>query len=100
MGVIVYQEQSLLDAKTNIEKCNSEILESLEKIYYELENMEQTLSTPRTKKYIPIYMDYVSQKIDYIRHMRENYNIMLDTINNEYRNYSNTVSKMVGDKHD
>ena len=100
MGKIVYKEETLLEAKSSVEKSNSEILDTLGKIYNELENMSKTLSTPKTQQIVPQYAEYVNKKITYVSKMKENYNNVFDTINNEYHNYSNTVNTMVGGNHD
>ena len=100
MGKIVYNEETLLEAKESVERSNSEILEALEKIYRELDNMGQTLSTPKTSKVMPNYIDYVNKKITYVRKLKDNYNNMFNVINNEYHNYSNNVESMVGGKND
>ena len=96
MGLIVYDEKTLLDAKNKIDGCNSQILESLEKIYAEFENMDVTLSTPKSMKSIPGFVDYLKKQVNYVRNSKNNYNRMIDTINSEYHDYDSTVNRMVG----
>ena len=63
MGKIIYNEETLLDAKNRIDSCNDQILSALEKINLEFINMDETLSTPKSSKAMPIFVDYYHNKI-------------------------------------
>lgn len=96
MGLIVYDERTLLDAKNKIDSCNGQILEALDKIYTELSNIDSTLSTPKSSQSIPGFVDYLNKQINFVRNSKDNYNRMMDTINNEYHDYDSAVDRMVG----
>ena len=96
MGLIVYDERTLLDAKNRIDSCNGQILEALEKIHAELSNIDSTLSTPKSSQAIPGFVDYLNKQINFARNSKDNYNRMIDIINSEYHDYDSTVNRMVG----
>ena len=97
MVVIKYDEKTVLDAQNRIDMYNSEILEALEKIDIEFNNMEETLSTPKSKPAIAYFIDYYNNAVDYVRNSKDNYNNMFNNINNEYHEYNNIVKEMVGE---
>ena len=96
MGIIKYDEKTLLDAKTNIDIYNSNILEALQKINNELLTMESTLSTPNSTKGISMYTDYYDNKIEFVTNSKDKYNQMITSVNNEYNEYMNDIKEMVG----
>ena len=96
MGLIIYDEKTLLDAKNRIDTCNDQILDALTKIYNEFENMNETLSTPKSNNAMPLFVDYLNKQVNFVRSSKENYNRMMDTINGEYHDYDNSVNRMVG----
>lgn len=98
MGLIIYDERTILEAKNHIDTCNEEILTAIEKIYNEFENMSVTLNTPRSSKRIPTFIDYFKNRVTYMKNSKDNYNRMLDTINGEYHSYTNKIKEMVGGK--
>ena len=97
MGQIVYDEKTLLDAINKIDGCNEKLLDALEKIDIEFNNMGQILSTPKSNKAIPEFINYIDDKIVFVQNNKEKYNKMFNTINGEYHNYSDFVNRMVSD---
>lgn len=100
MGLIVYDGKTVLDAKNCIDTCNEQILNSLEKINNEFLNMNSTLNTPKSNKSMPTIIEKTKSNIEFVRNNKDNYNQMLDTINNEYNDYMESVKKMVGVQND
>lgn len=96
MGLIIYDERTIIDAKNRIDTCNDQILNALVKIHTEFDNMGTTLSTPKSSEAISNFVDYYNKKVNFIRNSKENYNRMFDTINSEYHDYTNTIKEMVG----
>ena len=100
MGLIVYDEKTILDAKNRIDTCNGQILEALEKLHNEFENMSVTLNTPKSSKSMPQLIDFYNKKITFVRNSKDNYNKMFNNIIADYHNYSDTVKQMVGGNND
>ena len=100
MGLIVYDDKTLLDAKNKVDTCNTNILEALEKIYNEFDSISSTLSTPKSIKSMPDIVMSLKSDVDFVKNSRDNYNRMFDTISNEYHDYYETVNRMVGGKNE
>lgn len=96
MGLIVYDDKTLLEAKNKVDTCNGEILEALQKIYNEFESIGTTLSTPKSSKSMPNIVDDLKKQVNLARTRKDSYNQMFDTISNEYHDYMGTVNRMVG----
>ena len=97
MGKIIYNEKTVLDAKNGMERCNTSIIDAVEKIGNELMTMERTLNTPNSKKYIALYQDQVNTELNYLKNRRDSYNTMFNIIGGEYHNYADKVESTVGD---
>ena len=100
MGKILYNEKTVLDFKSTMERCNSEIIDAIGKIQNELITIDKTLNTPNANKVIASCQEQVNNDLNYVRNMRESYNNALNNINNEYHNYLDSVHKTVGDNSD
>ena len=98
MGKILYNEKTVLDAKNSIERCNSEIINAVEKIANELRTMDSTLNTPNSKKTIALHQEYVDSELTYLKSTKDTFNNMFNIIGMEYHNYSDNVGRTVGDK--
>lgn len=96
MGIIKYDEKTILDARNNIDIYNSNIQEALEKINNELLTMESTLSTPKSTKAISMYVDYFDNRIKFVSNSKEMYHQMITNVNNDYTEYLNDIKEMVG----
>lgn len=96
MGKILYSEQTILDAKSVVDSCNTAIINAMTKIETELDTMRQVLDTPNANKGVALYDEYVNQKLRYIKMMKDNYNDTFNIINNEYHLYSDIVKETVG----
>ena len=96
MGLIVYDDKTILDAKNKVDTCNANILDALERIYNEFETMDSTLSTPKSTKSMPEIVTALKKDVDFAKNSKDNYNKIFDTISNEYRDYYETVNRMVG----
>ena len=100
MGLIKYDDKTIINAKTNFYMCNSEIIDALEKINNELLTMESTMSTPKSTKTISAFSDYFSDRTRFVINNRDKYNKMLTNVSKEYNEYINYVEEMVGVKND
>ena len=100
MGLILYDDKTIIDAKNKVDTCNEEILDALEKINNEIINMKTTLNTPKSSKNMLEFINYYNQKIAYVRNSKARYNNMFDTISREYNNYLHNIKEMVGGNHD
>ena len=96
MGLIKYEGSTLINAKNNINECNSNIIDALQRINNEIITMEETMSTPKSKNVIASYGDYYNEKINNLTRKRDNYNTMLNNISAAYNEYFYNVNEMVG----
>ncbi len=96
MGLIKFDERTLLNVKNVFDTSNDEILTSLEKIYNEYANMSETLNTPKSQKKLPECVDYLNKKVNFVRKSKDNYNLMFDNISKDYHDFSNEVNISVG----
>ena len=90
--------KTVLDAKNSIDRCNSEIINAVEKIANELRTMDRTLSTPNSKKTIALHQEYVDGELAYLKSTKDTFNNSFNIIGMEYHNYSDNVGRTVGDK--
>ena len=98
MGLVRYDINTIDDARSTIDICNSNIEDALRKINNELLNIESTLSTPKSSKTINSYTEYYDRKIKYLMDNRESYNKLLSDISDDYKEYLSTINEMVGGK--
>ena len=96
MGQIIYDEKTMLNFKNTIEKCNSEIIDAIEKIQNELITMDKTLNTPKANKTMSFFKEQVSKDLNYVKNKKESYRSSLGAINSAYHIYSNSVQKSIG----
>lgn len=100
MNKIMYNGQTILEAKKNIDICNNSILEALKNIDKELLNINQVVNTPKINQAKELFTEFYKEKIQYVEQKRTYYNNILDTINTDYQDYLISVNKMVGDQDD
>ena len=97
MGMIKYNESTIIDVRNKIDTCNEQILESLNKIYEETNNIGKILNTPRANKNMAVFLEYLNERINYVHNSKDKLNRKLTIVENEYRAYLDEVSQMVGD---
>ena len=100
MNKIIYNEQSVEEAKKNVEICNNNIIEALKNIDKELSTINQVISTPKINKTKELLTDFYSKKISFIEQERNYYNNIFNTIITDYHEYVLGVDKIVGDQND
>ena len=96
MGLIKYDDASLLDTKNRIDTCNEQMINALEKISIEFNDMNSTISTPKFNSILPTFLDYYNEKLDFMKNSKDSFNTIIDTISTDYNEYLNTVKEMVG----
>lgn len=98
MGLVKYEEQTLIAARNKIDTCNEKILDALRKIYDETNNISNILNTPKANKNIAEMLNYLDNRINYVGNSKADINQKLITIEAIYREeFINSVEKMVGD---
>lgn len=98
MGLIKYNEESVLDTKNRVDICNEQMIDALEIIMTEFNNMSSTVDTPKSNQAFSQIMDYYNEKLEFMRNSRDNFNKIFDTITTNYDDYLNNVKEMVGGK--
>jgi hypothetical protein len=100
MTKINYNEDNFKNIRERVEECNKEIIDSLTNIYKEVSDIETILNTPKSKDIIPLYNDYIENRIDYFNEKNNDYKNSFYYIINSYETYYNDVKKMMGENDD
>ncbi len=97
MGIIKYDENTMLNAKSKIDTCNEKILQSLNKIYEETSTISNVLSTPKSNKNMEEMIIYLKNRINYVDVNKAGLNRKIDIVEASYREeFMTAVGQMVG----
>ena len=100
MTKINYNDENFKTVRERVEECNKEIIDSLTNIYKEVSNIDTILNTPKSRDIIPLYNDYIENRIDYLNEKNNDYKNNFYYIMNSYETYYNDVKKMMGEQDD
>lgn len=98
MGIVNYDEIVVTDFKKVMNECNSDMLEAVKNISNEVDNIEETLKTPKSVLTTSTYNDYFKSKVDYLNRYTNGFNNLFDDMISIYQNSYDGIDKMVGGK--
>ena len=97
MGLVRYEEETLIAARNKIDTCNEKILDSLKKIYEETNNISNILNTPKANRNMAEMLKYLEGRINYVGNGKADMNSKLLMVEATYKEgFTNVVSQMVG----
>ena len=85
------------DFKKDIFEINSDLLFELRKVQNEIENIEDVISTPKSRDFKIIFQHYASDEIKMIEDSKEVFNKDLELVIKEYEEFMDDIQKMVKD---
>jgi hypothetical protein len=100
MGTIIYDDNSLIEFKNNVNTANTDILEALQRISHEVDNINVTINTPNSKKTILDFNDYFKNKVNYLDVCRDACNTYFDGVKTYYNETYEATRDMVGGNND
>lgn len=100
MVKLLYEENSVLDAKDKLNKYNANIIESIEKINLELEAIDKVLNTPKSNQEIPKYIEEFKNELSYLNEKKDDFDSVITLANQEYHDHIEAVRKMVGNDYE
>ena len=100
MVKLVYDENSVLDAKNNFKTYSENIIEALNNINNEYQSIDNILNTPKSQKGVPVYLDYFKNNITYLSENINNFDTLYDALEKEYKEHVESVRKMVGSNYE
>ena len=98
--MIKYSEEEMKLFKKQIEDYSIEIVNSLNKIYFEFENMDEYLYTPKFKKNKVEILSYLKDRESFLENAIEKNNFKMQFIIDNYDKYLNEVKGMIGGSDD
>ena len=98
MGKVIYDEIVVSDLKKVMNECNTEMLEAVKNISTEVDNIEETLKTPKSVLTTSTYNDYFKSKVNYLNKYTNGFNTLFDDMISVYQNSYDGIDKMVGGK--
>ena len=93
---LVYDPNSVTDAKNNFKLYNENIIECLEKINTEYMEIDKVLNTPKANEGIPKYLEDFRNELTFLNTMKDGFDQLFDSINEEYQAHIEFMRKMVG----
>lgn len=96
MGKLIYDEISVTDFKNVVNECNNEMLNAVRNISKEVENIEETLKTPKSVITTSSYNEYFKNKISYLDSTTNGFNNLFSDIIDTYQAKFNMDKTMVG----
>ena len=96
MGIVKFNISNIKDVQAKVNSNNTQILEIIKQLSSELENIETILSTPKSRTYIPKYLEYFKSEEKYLTSAIAGYDTKFNSIINEYNNYVSNIKEMVG----
>ena len=93
---LVYDPNSVINAKNNFKTYNEHIIECLEKINTEFQEIDKVLNTPKAQEVIPVYLEEFSNDLTFLNTMKDSFDQTFDNINEEYQAHVEYMRKMVG----
>jgi len=98
--MVYYHESEMQEFQKKYERCNDEIIKSIQEIEKEFENIDEILETPKSKKEIPQIISYMQEELEIRRDEESNYMDNLNYIINNYNDTIKSIDLMMGDKND
>ncbi len=96
MGKLIYDEISVTDFKNTVNECNNEMLNAIKNISNEVENIEETLKTPKSVITTSSYNEYFKSKVKYLNSTTSGFDTLFNDIINTYQDKFNMDKAMVG----
>lgn len=96
MVKVIYDPNSVTNAKNSFKLYNETILDSLDNINNELLNIDRILNTPASNKGIPEYLQEYNGQINFITQAKEGFDSLFDAVQLEYEKEVEMTRKMVG----
>ncbi len=93
---LVYNPNSVTDAKNNFKIYMENINEALSRINTEFQDIDKVLNTPKANPEIMKYKEDFNDALTYINESKDSFDETFDLINREYQDHIEYVRKMVG----
>lgn len=97
MSKISFLEESLKNVQDIFMENSDTILDNFQLIGRELEDISNVLSTPKSTKVLPEFLEYLKNEEQLISEKKNIYNDKFNNIIVKYQNLKNEVQSMVGD---
>lgn len=96
MVKVLYDPNSIKNARSTFKISSETILESLGNIYNEYLDIDIYLNTPTSREGVPAILEEYQRQIEFFNEKKEDYDTLFDAVEIEYQKEVEETKKMVG----
>lgn len=96
MVKVLYDPNSIKNARSTFKTSSETILASLDNIYNEYLDIDKCLNTPTSKEGVPAILEEYQRQIEFFNEKKEDYDTLFDAVEIEYQKEVEETKKMVG----
>ena len=100
MSIVNFDLESINNLENNFIKSNNIIIENVTSINKELQNISSILSTTRSSRKIPDYIEYLFSTEKELKEEDTKFENLFKVIKEKYSEYAKDVDKMVVDNNE